>query len=256
MANEKIITALHALAENKHIDFKKTINEILIEKINDEIAANKQVIAQGMFAGNSSDEEVELDEAKKVTKKQLRDLEDRNEHGLVALKLAQSFGTPTEVKKIQDINKRHDMKGHIEYKDQKERDAIASKYWKMAEEVDLEEGFINLGGAKVKDDEKSILQHIKKTFPNVKKVKKDSQHGWIPVFEAKKHDNIYKKDFASNEESANLNELSAETLMSYMRGVDKEYKKTGKDNRIAGYRMATKKYDNIYKKEASNHGKR
>jgi len=49
-------------------------------------------------------EEVELDEAKKVTKKQLRDLEDRNEHGLVALKLAQSFGTPAEVKK--NSNKR------------------------------------------------------------------------------------------------------------------------------------------------------
>ena len=51
------------------------------------------------------------------------------------------------------------------------------------EETDLGEGFINIGGAKVKDDEKSILQHIKKTFPNVKKVRKDPQHGWIPVFE-------------------------------------------------------------------------
>jgi hypothetical protein len=51
------------------------------------------------------------------------------------------------------------------------------------EEVELDEGFINIGGAKVKDDEKSILQHIKKTFPNVKKVRKDPQHGWIPVFE-------------------------------------------------------------------------
>jgi len=53
----------------------------------------------------------------------------------------------------------------------------------IPEEVDLDEGFINIGGAKVKDDEKSILQHIKKTFPNVKKVRKDPNHGWIPVFE-------------------------------------------------------------------------
>ena len=53
----------------------------------------------------------------------------------------------------------------------------------MREEVALDEGFINIGGAKVKDDKKSILQHIKKTFPNVKKVRKDPQHGWIPVFE-------------------------------------------------------------------------
>jgi hypothetical protein len=268
-------------------------------------------------------EEVELDEAK-VTKKMIDDLEDRNEHGMVALKLAQAYGTAAEVKKVQDINKRHNQRGHIEHKDQKERDVIIRKYYKMAEEVELDEaksgtgydlyhkdfssamqhaydhakkkhgitinpkeiddkvasgprkpsegktntyrlkgdkgaiqvqvynkggskpfelnmykeevslmsaveeqlakikgntpgdqgrrgaveddieraekkgdkklvkklkeddlgeGFINIGGAKVKDDEKSILQHIKKTFPNVKKVKKDPRHGWIPVFE-------------------------------------------------------------------------
>ena len=63
----------------------------------------------------------------------------------------------------------------------------------MKEDVDLEEGFINLGGAKVKDDEKSILQHIKKTFPNVKKVKKDPQHGWIPVFEDVESEGYTKK---------------------------------------------------------------
>ena len=104
-------------------------------------------------------EEVELDEAKKVTKKQLRDLEDRNEHGLVALKLAQSFGTPAEVKKIQDINKRHNMKGHIEYKDQKERDAIASKYWKMAEEVELGEGKSGTGYDLYHKDFSSAMKH-------------------------------------------------------------------------------------------------
>ena len=47
----------------------------------------------------------------------------------------------------------------------------------------VDEGYVNIGGAKVKDDEKSILKHIQKTFPNVKKVKKDSRYGWIPVFE-------------------------------------------------------------------------
>ena len=64
---------------------------------------------------------------------------------------------------------KHDMKG--------------AEINKLREEVDLDEGFINIGGAKVKDDEKSILQHIKKTFHNVKKVRKDPNHGWIPVFE-------------------------------------------------------------------------
>lgn len=103
------------------------------------------------FELNMYKEDVELDEAKKVTKKQLRDLEDRNEHGLVALKLAQSFGTPAEVKKIQDINKRHNMKGHIEYKDQKERDAIASKYFKMAEEVEFIEEAVKAGTIKLEN---------------------------------------------------------------------------------------------------------
>ena len=46
----------------------------------------------------------ELQEKKKVTKREIKDLENDNEHGMVALKLAQSFGTPKEVKKIQDIN--------------------------------------------------------------------------------------------------------------------------------------------------------
>ena len=42
--------------------------------------------------------------------------------------------------------------------------------------------YINMGGARVKNDEKSVLKHVQKTFPNVKKVKKDPQHGWSPVF--------------------------------------------------------------------------
>lgn len=45
-----------------------------------------------------------------------------------------------------------------------------------------ESEYINMGGARVKNDEKSVLKHIQKTFPNVKKVKKDPQHGWSPVF--------------------------------------------------------------------------
>jgi hypothetical protein len=91
------------------------------------------------FELNMYKEEVDLDEAK-VTKKMIDDLEDRNEHGMVALKLAQAYGTAAEVKKVQDINKRHNQRGHIEHKDQKERDVIIRKYYKMAEEVDLDEG--------------------------------------------------------------------------------------------------------------------
>ena len=72
----------------------------------------------------------------KISKKEVADLEKNNQHGELALKLAKSFGTPKEVKKIQDINKRHDKAGSIDPKDQKERDAIAKKYYKMVEQID------------------------------------------------------------------------------------------------------------------------
>jgi hypothetical protein len=103
--------------------------------------ATKMAMKEGFELGiEKSDliEEVELDEAK-VTKKMIDDLEDRNEHGMVALKLAQAYGTAAEVKKVQDINKRHNQRGHIEHKDQKERDVIIRKYYKMAEETELDE---------------------------------------------------------------------------------------------------------------------
>jgi hypothetical protein len=86
------------------------------------------------------------------------------------------------------------------------------KGYVQAEGNDLDEGFINIGGAKVKDDEKSILQHIKKTFPNVNKVKKDPQHGWIPVFEeldldeanvAKMSDDVLKSRLAQMKRAEN-----------------------------------------------------
>ena len=77
----------------------------------------------------------QMQEAKKITKKERDELEDDNQHGELALRLAQSFGTPQEVKKIKDINKRHMQQGSIAPKDQKERDSISNKYYKMAEEV-------------------------------------------------------------------------------------------------------------------------
>ena len=96
--------------------------------------------------------------------------------------------------------------------DEKDWPKYEKKGWVQAESNDLDEGFINIGGAKVKDDEKSILQHIKKTFPNVNKVKKDPQHGWIPVFEeldldeanvAKMSDDVLKSRLAQMKRAEN-----------------------------------------------------
>ena len=78
---------------------------------------------------------------KKITKKERDELEDDNQHGELALRLAQSFGTPQEVKKIKDINKRHMQKGSIDPKDQQDRDKISNKYYKMvfSEGTELDE---------------------------------------------------------------------------------------------------------------------
>ena len=70
----------------------------------------------------------------KITKKELDRLEDQNEHGLLALKLAQAYGTPDEVKTIKDINKRHEQRGSISQADSKERNAIAAKYYRKVKE--------------------------------------------------------------------------------------------------------------------------
>ena len=67
-----------------------------------------------------------------VTKKELDDLEDRNEHGLVAIKLAKSFGTYQEVLTVMKIFQKHTIKGSIEHEDQKIRDQIIIKYYKLA----------------------------------------------------------------------------------------------------------------------------
>ena len=78
----------------------------------------------------------------KITKKELDRLEDQNEHGLLALKLAQAYGTPAEVKTIKDINKRHEQRGSISQADSKERNAIAAKYYRKVKESIDENGFV------------------------------------------------------------------------------------------------------------------
>jgi hypothetical protein len=117
-------------------------------------------------------EESDLDEGK-VTKKERDRLEDQNEHGLLALKLTQAYGTPEEVKKIKEINKRHKQKGSIEYKDQKERDAISNKYYKMAEAADLDEA-----DAGNKEAVKKAINMVKSIMKVKKKKPEDAYSDW------------------------------------------------------------------------------
>ena len=155
--SQSAVTKLITKHNMKGAEINKFKEEFNIESVELDEGRMKELhgyIAKGMSAAEIAKkmkldvktikalmDEVDLDEAKKVTKKERDRLEDLNQHGLLALKLTQAYGTPAEVKKIKAINKRHEQKGHIERKDQKERDAISNKYYKMAEESEVEEAY-------------------------------------------------------------------------------------------------------------------
>ncbi len=82
-------------------------------------------------------DEVELEE--KFTKKDFKDNEKNNEHGLNAKKVVDMFGTSAEKMKIDAINARHNMKGSISREDQMKRDAIVRKYYNKLKEENLSE---------------------------------------------------------------------------------------------------------------------
>ena len=95
-------------------------------------------------------DEVELEE--KFTKKDFKDNERNNEHGLNAKKVVDMFGTSAEKMKIDAINARHNMKGSISREDQMKRDAIVRKYYNKLKESSWE---------KNKD---TIPPHLRKLF--------------------------------------------------------------------------------------------
>ena len=62
------------------------------------------------------------------TKKDFKDNERDNEHGLNAKKVVDMFGTGAEKMKIDAINARHNMRRSISREDQRARDEIVNKY--------------------------------------------------------------------------------------------------------------------------------
>ena len=88
------------------------------------------------------------------TKKDFKDNERDNEHGLNAKKVVDMFGTGAEKMKIDAINARHNMKGHISREDQMTRDALVRKYYnKLKEDLD----------SKDKETIKPIIKQLKKS---------------------------------------------------------------------------------------------
>ena len=81
----------------------------------------------------------EGNDPKSFTKKDYARNEDENEHSLNALLLVKKFGTPAEIKDMQDIFWRHEKRGHITEPDYKKRNAYDKKYYsKLKEETEEE----------------------------------------------------------------------------------------------------------------------
>ena len=66
-----------------------------------------------------------------ITRKQIEELENNNEHGKVALELCKCFGTYREFEEIKKINIDHDKRGHILFDEQRRRDEIIIKYYEL-----------------------------------------------------------------------------------------------------------------------------
>jgi len=82
---------------------------------------------KNFYGAQITAEAVELEET--FTKKDFKDNERDNEHGLNAKKVVDMFGTGAEKMKIDAINARHNMRGSISREDQRTRDAIVNKYY-------------------------------------------------------------------------------------------------------------------------------
>ena len=65
----------------------------------------------------------------KFTKKDFDKNEDENDHSLNAIMLAKEFGTSQEIKDMEDIDKRHKQRGHINDPDYSKRNALVRKYY-------------------------------------------------------------------------------------------------------------------------------
>jgi len=101
--------------------------------------------------------------------KQFDELEDANEHGQAAQLLVQTFGNELEQKLIKAINDVHDARGSIKHEDQKIRDQITSKYYKVLQrELETQQGISRklTGERKLTKPEKAKLKHYEKKLPD------------------------------------------------------------------------------------------
>ena len=118
-----VANALRRANEELDKDDEKSVDGV-VKQLKKAVKAH-----QGQVKTLTKDLKDEKDLEEAFTKKDFKDNERDNEHGLNAKKVVDMFGTGAEKMKIDAINARHNMKGSISREDQRTRDDIVNKYY-------------------------------------------------------------------------------------------------------------------------------
>ena len=112
---------------------------------------------------NHDDPETKKVEEYVFTRKDFLDNEAENLHSENAVEIAKKFGTPKEIKQMDDILTRHNKRGHITPEDQETRDALVRKYYSMLEgDVPTQKGRDAKHNVLTPKAKNTVLKQIKK----------------------------------------------------------------------------------------------
>ena len=120
------LTDIEIEKEKKKLGIKEDLNqddEKVIKKVKDMLkGASAKHAAQAKMIDKALKDEA-------FTKKDFDKNEDENDHTLNAVMLAKEFGSSKEIKDMEDIDKRHRQRGHINEPDYSKRNALVKKYY-------------------------------------------------------------------------------------------------------------------------------
>jgi len=150
-----------------------------------------------------------LDE--KFTKKDFDDNEDKNRHTENGVAVVNMFGTSAEKMKMGGIEARHNMKGSISSKDQKDRDAMVNKYYKRLKEETINERM-----------EKSI-DKLPRQFLNPSKEVMVIKKNKVIVIDKKDQDRYMKQGWELAEVLDKEDEPKVKEIINKLKGASKAH---------------------------------
>ena len=137
---------------------------------------------------NHDDPETKKVEEYVFTKRDFLDNEAENLHSENAVELAKKFGTPKEIKQMDDILTRHMKRGHITPEDMETRDALVRKYYSMLEgDVPTQKGRDAKHNVLTPKAKNTVLKQIKKDANKQRRkmskdaVSEDTEHDEVKV---------------------------------------------------------------------------